>query len=88
MNREYLDKGKLRVELLGRGHAWLDTGTCESLLEAGEFIATIEKRQGLKIACIEEIAYKLGYIDKKELLKIAETLKKNGYGEYLVKLLD
>jgi len=88
VNREYLDKGKLRVELLGRGHAWLDTGTCESLLEAGEFIATIEKRQGLKIACIEEIAYKLGYIDKKELLKIAETLKKNGYGEYLVKLLD
>ena len=88
VNREYLDKGKLRVELLGRGHAWLDTGTCESLLEAGEFIATIEKRQGLKIACIEEIAYKLGYIDKENVLKIAETLKKNGYGEYLVKLLD
>ena len=88
VNREYLDKGKLRVELLGRGHAWLDTGTCESLLEAGEFIATIEKRQGLKIACIEEIAYKLGYIDKENVLKIAETLKKNGYGEYLMKLLD
>lgn len=88
VNREYLDKSKLRVELLGRGHAWLDTGTCESLLEASEFIATIEKRQGLKIACIEEIAYKLGYIDKEKVLRIAETLKKNGYGEYLMKLLD
>lgn len=88
VNREYLDKGKLRVELLGRGHAWLDTGTCESLLEASEFIATIEKRQGLKIACIEEIAYKLGYINKEKVLRIAETLKKNGYGEYLMKLLD
>ncbi len=88
VNREYLDKSKLRVELLGRGHAWLDTGTCESLLEASEFIATIEKRQGLKIACIEEIAYKLGYIDKNQLLKSAELLKKNGYGDYLMKLLD
>jgi glucose-1-phosphate thymidylyltransferase len=87
VNREYLDKGKLRVELLGRGHAWLDTGTCESLLEASEFIATIEKRQGLKIACIEEIAYKLGYIDKKQLLRSAEELKNNGYGEYLMKIV-
>lgn len=87
VNREYLDKSKLRVELLGRGHAWLDTGTCESLLEASEFIATIEKRQGLKIACIEEIAYKLGYIDKKQLQRSAEDLKNNGYGEYLMKIV-
>jgi glucose-1-phosphate thymidylyltransferase len=68
---------------MGRGYAWLDTGTHESLLEAGEFIATIEKRQGLKMACIEEIAYKLGYIDKGKLLKAAESHKKNSYGDYL-----
>ena len=68
---------------MGRGYAWLDTGTHESLLEAGEFIATIEKRQGLKMACIEEIAYKLGYIDKEKLLKAAESYKKNSYGDYL-----
>ena len=79
----YLAKKKLRVELLGRGYAWLDTGTHESLLEAGEFIATIEKRQGLKMACIEEIAYKLGYIDREQLLKAAELHNKNSYGEYL-----
>lgn len=83
VNKAYLAKKKLRVELMGRGYAWLDTGTHESLLEAGEFIATIEKRQGLKLACIEEIAYKLGYIDKKKLLKAAETYKKNSYGDYL-----
>jgi glucose-1-phosphate thymidylyltransferase len=83
VNREYLDRNKLRVELMGRGYAWLDTGTHESLLEAGEFIATIEKRQGLKLACIEEIAFMLGYIDKKKLLKAAEEHKKNAYGEYL-----
>jgi glucose-1-phosphate thymidylyltransferase len=79
----YLEGKQLRVELLGRGYAWLDTGTHESLLEAGEFIATIERRQGLKMACIEEIAYKLGYIDKRKLLKAADCHKKNAYGDYL-----
>ncbi len=83
VNKAYLAKKKLRVELLGRGYAWLDTGTHESLLEAGEFIATIEKRQGLKMACIEEIAYRLGYIDKQKLMKAAENHRKNAYGEYL-----
>jgi glucose-1-phosphate thymidylyltransferase len=83
INRVYLDKKKLRVELMGRGYAWLDTGTHEALLEAGEFIATIEKRQGLKLACIEEIAYILGYIDKQKLIKAAEEYKKNSYGDYL-----
>jgi glucose-1-phosphate thymidylyltransferase len=87
VNREYLSNGKLRVELLGRGYAWLDTGTHDSLLEASEFIATIEKRQGLKLACIEEIAYLLGYIDKTQLLKLAEPYKKNGYGQYLLRLI-
>lgn len=83
LNNAYLMKKKLRVELMGRGYAWLDTGTYESLLDAGEFIATIEKRQSLKMACIEEIAYKLGYIDKRQLLKTAEIYNKNSYGEYL-----
>ena len=83
VNREYLGRNKLRVELMGRGYAWLDTGTHESLLEAGEFIATIERRQGLKMACIEEIAFTLGYIDRNKLLKAAEDHKKNAYGEYL-----
>ena len=83
VNKEYLAKKRLRVELMGRGYAWLDTGTHESLLEAGEFIATIERRQGLKMACIEEIAYKLGYIDRQKLLKAAEGHKKNAYGAYL-----
>ncbi|HET6365235.1 MAG TPA: glucose-1-phosphate thymidylyltransferase RfbA [Nitrospirota bacterium] len=83
VNKAYLAKKKLRVELMGRGYAWLDTGTHESLLEAGEFIATIEKRQGLKMACIEEIAYRLGYIDKQKLMKAADIHKKNAYGEYL-----
>jgi glucose-1-phosphate thymidylyltransferase len=87
INTKYLEDGKLRVELLGRGYAWLDTGTHDSLLEAGEFIATIEKRQGLKLACIEEIAYTLGYIDRAQLLRLAEPYKKNGYGEYLLKIL-
>ncbi len=83
VNNAYLAHRKLRVELMGRGYAWLDTGTHESLLEAGEFIATIEKRQGLKMACIEEIAYKLGYIDRQKLLKAAESHSKNAYGDYL-----
>ena len=83
VNVEYLRRNSLRVELLGRGFAWLDTGTHESLLEASEFIATIEKRQGLKIACIEEIAYRLRYIDRSQLLKLAEPLRNSGYGEYL-----
>jgi glucose-1-phosphate thymidylyltransferase len=87
VNLEYLRRNKLRVELMGRGYAWLDTGTHESLLEAGEFISTIEKRQGLKIACVEEIAYRLGYIDKKKLTELAESLKKNSYGQYLLNIL-
>jgi glucose-1-phosphate thymidylyltransferase len=87
VNKEYLKRRKLRVELMGRGYAWLDTGTHESLLEAGEFIATIEKRQGLKIACIEEIAYKLGYIDKEQLIKLAQPLNHNEYGKYLLRIV-
>jgi glucose-1-phosphate thymidylyltransferase len=83
VNREYLRTNKLRGELMGRGYAWLDTGTHESLLEAGEFIATIERRQGLKMACIEEIAFKLGYINREQLLRAAEDHKKNAYGDYL-----
>jgi len=85
VNQEYLKKGSLKVELMGRGYAWLDTGTHESLLEAANFIEVIEKRQGLKVACIEEIAYEMGYIGKEQLLKLAEPLKKNQYGQYLIK---
>jgi glucose-1-phosphate thymidylyltransferase len=88
INKTYLARNKLRVKLMGRGYAWLDTGTHESLLEAGDFIATIEKRQGLKMACIEEIAYKLGYIDKQKLLKAAESHKKNSYGDYLIMVAE
>ena len=88
VNKEYLRRSKLRVELMGRGFAWLDTGTHNSLLEAGEFIATIEKRQGLKIACIEEIAYRRGYIDRERVLELAKPLRKNGYGRYLLRILD
>lgn len=83
LNRMYLNEGKLNVELLGRGFAWLDTGTHESLHNASNYVETIEQRQGLKIACIEEIAYKKGFIDRTQLLKLAEELKKNQYGEYL-----
>lgn len=84
VNQEYLNSGDLKVEVMGRGYAWLDTGTHESLLEASNFIQTIEKRQGLKVACLEEIAYEMGYINKDELLALAEPLKKNNYGQYLI----
>ncbi len=83
VNKAYLKRGALNVELLGRGYAWLDTGTFASLLEAGEFIAMVEKRQGLKIACIEEIAYSMGWIDRARLLELADALSKNTYGAYL-----
>jgi len=84
----YLKRGDLRVELFGRGFAWLDTGTHESLLEAGKFIETIEKRQGLKVACIEEIAYRLGYLDADCIRSLADPLRNNGYGKYLLQLIS
>ncbi len=87
INREYLRRGNLRVELLGRGFAWLDTGTHESLLEAATFIETLEKRQGQQVACIEEIAYLLGYIGKEQVRKLAEPFKKNAYGRYLLRVI-
>jgi len=85
LNQDYLQEERLKVELMGRGYAWLDTGTHESLLEASQFIQVIEKRQGLKIACIEEIAFDKGYISKEELLQLAEPLKKNKYGQYMIR---
>lgn len=88
VNREYLKSGTLKVELFGRGYAWLDTGTFESLLEAGGFMATVERRQGLKIACIEEIAYSLGYITKDQVLLMAESMNKNTYGQYLRRIVE
>jgi glucose-1-phosphate thymidylyltransferase len=87
INQGYLERGQLRVEILGRGFAWLDTGTHESLLEASIFIETIEKRQGLKIACVEEVAYRQGYIDARQLKLLAKPMQKNGYGRYLLGLL-
>ena len=88
VNKQYLEWGELDVQVMGRGHAWLDTGTHESLLEAGLFIQTIEKRQGLKIACPEEIAWRAGWIDGEALQKLAAPLAKNGYGQYLKRLLE
>ena len=84
LNQDYLAEKRLKVELMGRGYAWLDTGTHESLLEASTFIQTIENRQGLKVACLEEIAYEMGYISKEKLLELAQPLKKNQYGQYLI----
>jgi len=88
VNQAYLDQGQLNVQIMQRGYAWLDTGTHESLLEAGQFIATLEHRQGLKIACPEEIAWRHGWIDAARLQTLAEPLKKNGYGQYLLRLLN
>ena len=87
LNKLYLDKAQLNVQLMGRGYAWLDTGTHDSLLEAGQFIATLEQRQGLKVACPEEIAYRAGWIDAAQLERLAQPLLKNGYGKYLMQCL-
>jgi glucose-1-phosphate thymidylyltransferase len=88
VNQAYLDRGDLSVELMGRGFAWLDTGTHESLLEASTFIENNEKRQNLKVACLEEVSYRMGYITKEELLELAQPLKKNQYGQYLIRLAE
>ncbi|MCD8425799.1 glucose-1-phosphate thymidylyltransferase RfbA [Tenacibaculum dicentrarchi] len=87
VNQQYLEDNQLKVQLMGRGFAWLDTGTHDSLLEASQFIETIEKRQGLKVACLEEIALYMGYISKEKVRELAEPLKKNGYGQYLLNLV-
>lgn len=87
VNKVYLKRNQLDVKLMGRGYAWLDTGTHDSMLEAGSFIATIEKRQSLKVACLEEIAYRMGYIDATHLEQLAQPMKKNDYGQYLLRLL-
>ena len=87
VNQEYLKQDNLKVELLGRGFAWLDTGTHDSLLEAGRFIESIEKRKGLKVACLEEIAYRMEYINAEQVKKLAQPLKKNGYGKYLLNMI-
>ncbi len=88
INEEYLNRGNLKVELLGRGFAWLDTGTHDSLMEASTFVQTIEKRQGYKVACIEEIAFRNNWINKQELIKLAQPLKKTGYGQYLLEIAE
>jgi glucose-1-phosphate thymidylyltransferase len=87
LNHQYLDQGLLNVELMGRGYAWLDTGTHDSLLEASQFIATLQHRQGLKVACPEEIAWRQGWINSAQLEKLAQSMAKNGYGQYLMRLL-
>lgn len=88
MNCHYLARGALEVVVMGRGNAWLDTGTHDSLIEAAQFVQTIEKRQGLKIACPEEIAYRMGFIDAGQLERLARPLLKSGYGEYLMRVLS
>jgi glucose-1-phosphate thymidylyltransferase len=88
VNKEYLKRGKLKVGILDRGTAWLDTGTFTSLMQAGQYVQVIEERQGLKIGCIEEIAYQMGFIDAAQLEKVAQPFLKSGYGQYLVKLLN
>ena len=88
VNNEYLKAGKLDVQLMGRGFAWLDTGTHDAMLEAANFISTIEKRESLKVACLEEIAFRMGYIDKEQLIELAQPLKKNDYGQYMLRLAD
>jgi len=88
LNVEYLERGKLHVELLGRGTAWLDTGTHESLLQAANFIQTIQERQGLKVACLEEIAYRKGYLSRADLARIADDMRKNAYGQYPLHLVE
>ncbi|MFT8820920.1 MAG: glucose-1-phosphate thymidylyltransferase RfbA [Liquorilactobacillus nagelii] len=88
LNKIYLANGELNVKLMGRGYAWLDTGTHDSMLEAASFIATIQKRQNLKVACLEEIAFRMGYINRERLLELAQPMKKNDYGQYLIRLAN
>lgn len=88
VNRRYLEAGRLHVETMGRGYAWLDTGTHDSLLDAASFIATLQKRQGLMVACLEEIAFSRGWIDAQKVVELAQPLKKNGYGQYLIRLIE
>ena len=88
VNQEYLNRDQLKVKLLGRGHTWLDTGTHDSLLEASQFVQTLEKRQGMKISCIEEIAFRMGYIEKEQLISLGKKLVNSQYGQYLLKIAD
>ena len=87
-NKFFLNEERLQVEQMGRGYAWLDTGTHDSLIEAAQFVQTLEKRQGMKISCIEEIAFRMGYIDKNQLKSLAKEMKNNQYGQYLLKIAD